>query len=158
MKIRSGFISNSSSSSFIVFEDLTSRGVHCFKLTKEQMKLMEGYQYCDETGEVNFKGRQGYLTKFITGYYKDENAVLDNVEKIHYTDGENDGEPYQFSTCYLYNEHRHGDESFFVLKEHDTAEQMTISKFASMFKKNHRNAEVLVKYENDGIITLKILR
>ena len=81
MKQRSGFVSNSSSSSFIVFEDLSSRGIPCLKLNDEQMKRIDGFQYFEDYPVIHFEGRQGYLTKFITGYYDSENEILESVEK-----------------------------------------------------------------------------
>ena len=52
MKIRNGYVSNSSSSSYIVNKDLSQFGIACIKLTKEQMILIHD----NPTGDIiNFK-------------------------------------------------------------------------------------------------------
>lgn len=154
MKQRSGFVSNSSSSSFIVFEDLSSKGIPCLKLNDEQMKRIDGFQYFEDYPAIHFEGRQGYLTKFITGYYDAENNILESIERHHYADGDSDGTSYD---CDCYNEHQIGNNLFYILKDHDSAEQMTISQFAAKIKREYGNIEVLVQNEREGIF-LKILK
>lgn len=138
MKVRMGFISNSSSSSFlasssfIVFEDLSSRGIPCLKLSNEQMNRIDGFRHFEGEPAIHFNGRQGFLTKFIVNRcYGIENDILESVEWHYYANG-NNCKPCK-DDCY--NEHKFGKNSFYILKDHDSAEQMTISQFEAKNKR-----------------------
>lgn len=139
MKQRNGFVSNSSSSSFIVFEDLIPMGIACLKLNEEQSKRISEYL------DIKNKARSMYLTKFVSN--ENEYEILKPLEKIDYCDGSGDY-PYDETG---FNEYHVAGQSVWLLKEHDTDEAMTISKFARHFKKEYGDIEVLVKHTPEGI-------
>jgi hypothetical protein len=86
MKIRYGFVSNSSSSSFIVFNDksIIPQGIEYVKLNKKQkIKLIEE---CF----INSIDDDIYLTEFISDscdawnkLYECEDEVIKNVKEYH---------------------------------------------------------------------------
>lgn len=64
MKIRQGFVSNSSSSSFIVIGKKPN--YHCSKLTKEQAERIIKYiENSENKPNINWSGEDVYLTPFI---------------------------------------------------------------------------------------------
>lgn len=150
MKIRSNYVSNSSSSSFIVSEDLSSRGVACIKLSLEQKKLINGSIVNEKEFKLdNFNKKDYYLTQFISDCCEKELDEINKVKVCYYSGGELSERPYlnQF-----YNEYKiNGDISVFLLKEHDEAKQMTFNKFAKDFKTKFGNVDVLVKYDGKGV-------
>ena len=148
MKYRNLFVSNSSSSSFIVSEDVSEYGICCMELSKEQIELIEGYPSLD--GEIHFNlqsGKKYYLTQFLA----DCNSRYDKIkelEHVFYNEGELNEEP----RCEeYYNEYKTGWNSVYLLKEHDVAKQMSFNKFINEYRKSYLPREVIVKYENDGV-------
>ena len=82
MKLRNGFVSNSSSSSFLIV------GVDQSKLTDEQIKLMEdnGFKECCELGyeddeSGNILGKEWYIGEYKTESFS-SNAITDVVDNI----------------------------------------------------------------------------
>lgn len=78
MKIRSGFVSNSSSSSFIVNRDLSEFGVNCVRLTPEMLATVLKYRdksdddssddfinICKKQSDMQFDSGW-YLTQFVS--------------------------------------------------------------------------------------------
>ena len=121
MKIRSSYVSNSSSSSFIITKDLNNKGLICLKLSKEQIKLINGsvvdigYQYPKEI-ELDL-AKDYWLTEFIQ--YDDEKYDKIMMEKhyIIYCDGTTYCTPYDPKN---FNEYTiNSDSSVYIKKEHD---------------------------------------
>jgi len=97
MKVRNGFVSNSSSSSFVVFGEPPSEGVKHKQLTEDQIKHVIAFidedEYADKKVEWNGKD-PAYMTQFISDCCDDIYGELCNNESAYYyMDGNHDG-PY----------------------------------------------------------------
>lgn len=148
MKIRTSYVSNSSSSSFIVCKDLSDKGISCLKLNDEQKKLINGTSVYDEVIKLDLS-KDFWLTQFIGGC-DDKYDIIAEIDHILYQEGQLNETPRNED---FYNEYQNGSfgESVYILKRHDTAKQMNISKFAREHKKMDLPQDFLVKYEEDGI-------
>ena len=151
MKIRSGFVSNSSSSSFIVTEDLSKKmGISCLELNSEQIELLTGYRMWEDDVETfnPETGKKYYLTEFVSDSRDEWGTIKHDIGySFEYQSGGHWG-PYDEEN---YNEYPIGGNSVWLRKEHDVAKQMTFGNFINDFLENYGNREVIVKYEGDGI-------
>ena len=157
MKIRNGYVSNSSSSSFLVSEDLTSKGIACLKLTRAQKELLNGALI--QGGETRIGvdvNKDLYLTEFVSDCDDRKWDIVTSVEHMLYESGQICGEPYAEE---YFNEYQiDGDTSVYLRKEHDEAVQMEFGKFVKEFKKTYDiKTNVIVKYKEDNCIILKIV-
>lgn len=91
MKIRKSFVSNSSSSSFVVDKDLTASGILCYKLQPAQLPLVSS-----TLGNVPLTSdKDWYLTEAITdGLYGTWLEARVGCEDYVYMDLQMCGEPY----------------------------------------------------------------
>ena len=148
MKIRIKYVSNSSSSSFIIKEDLRNQGINCIKLTEEQKRLINGYKNWDQ--EINLDlDKEYWLTQFISDCYEKYDIVTEK-EHIFYQEGQLNETPRNED---FYNEYQGGefDTSVYLLKKHDESKQMSLNEFVKEYKKTDLPQEFIVKYEDDGI-------
>ena len=146
MKIRKGYVSNSSSSSFIVAQDLTDKGIACLKLSQAQKELINGSVIYDEKIWLDVN-KDFYLTEFICDDEK-KYDIIDGVEHVFYQEGQLCGEPRNPDYC---NEYNLGYNSVYLLKKHDVAKQMTFNQFVNKYRKSDLPKEVIVKFEDDGV-------
>lgn len=155
MKIRMSYVSNSSSASFLVFQDLTSQGIYCLKLTTAQKELINGTIINDERIGLD-TSKDVYLTEFVFDGDDEKWDKIMNVEHQYYSGGQIGGEPYADD---MFNEYRiDGYTSVYLRKEHDEAKQMKFNKFVKDIKETYgTKVEVIVKYEKNGDITLKVV-
>lgn len=151
MKVRLNYVSNSSSTSFLVSEDLTSKGIACIKLTRAQKELLNGSLINEKSERIGINlDKDLYLTEFVSDCDDKKWDIVTSVERIPYESGQMCGEPYTDDE--VYNEYQiDGDRSVYLRKEHDEAKQMKFSKFAKEFKKAHSDIDVIVKYDEKGI-------
>ena len=157
MKIRSNYVSNSSSSSFIITKDLTDKGICCLKLTTAQKERLNGSKIYDETISLD-PNKDFWLTEFIyDGDDRKWDVIENGGEHIIYSEGQMCGEPYEESD---FNEYQiNGDISVYIRKEHDEIKQMKFTEFAKEFKKLYgSDVEVLVEYTDDDKIILKQIK
>lgn len=157
MKIRNGYVSNSSSSSFIVTKDLTNEGILCYKLTEAQKQLINGSKNIDGVIINLDLNKDFWLTQYIFEGYDYKIDLIKSIEHVFYGEGEMSEQPYNKE---LFNEYKiDGDTSVYLMKQHDEAEQMKFSKFIKQFNKTFsKDTQVIVKYEKNGDITLKIVQ
>lgn len=95
MKIRTNFVSNSSSSSFLVSEDI-SKLIPCIKLPSEIWEAMER-NYIDWEGnklDLSSKSNEWWLTSFISEW--DDNYDMVGQSKNHYRYMDGHEEPYDW--------------------------------------------------------------
>ena len=154
MKIRLNFVSNSSSTSFLVSEDLTSKGITCLKLTRAQKELLNGSLINGKSEKIGINlDKDLYLTEFVSDYDDRKWDIVTSVEHIPYESGQMCGEPYTDDE--VYNEYQiDGDRSVYLRKEHDEAKQMPFSEFVKEFRHTYNeqgDMNVIVKYEPNGI-------
>lgn len=91
MKLRLSYVSNSSSSSYVICRDMTSEGVSCFKLEKSMYPAV-----AKSLGVSLSESKDWYVTRFLT-YEDDSNGNYDKLisgEHYIYMDGEMSGNPY----------------------------------------------------------------
>lgn len=157
MKIRNGYVSNSSSSSFLVSEDLTKKGIACLKLTQAQKEVLNGAYIQNGETKIGINlDKDIYLTEFVFDGDDRKWETVTSVEHMVYESGQMCGEPY--SDDDVYNEYQiDGDHSVYLRKEHDEAKQMKFSKFAKEFKKAYSDMDVIVIYGDDKV-TLKFVK
>lgn len=153
MKIRSSYVSNSSSSSFIVKKDLSDMGISCIKLNAEQLKRMDGMKDWDDNVFIYDENKEYWLTELISDGYDDKYDIAKENMVFHYDEGGH-GEPYAEE---YYNEYDTGFKSVWLRKEHDNAKEMTLDKLVNTIKQDHGNCKVLVEYEGGKEIKLRIL-
>lgn len=138
MKIKMGYVSNSSSSSFLVKRNYEDKGITCLKLNTQQiLSLKEDYPQIDQTEEL-----------YLTEYLYDITKIVSEMEKkdivSEYDQGGHFG-PYDEE---YYNKYGY---KLFLKKQHDVCKQMTFNKFVKEYKNNGLPSEVLVKYTPDGV-------
>lgn len=154
MKIRICYVSNSSSASFLVSEDLTSKGIACLKLTQAQKEMLNGSLIQDGEIKVGINlTKDLYLTEFVSDCDDKKWDIIESVEHMVYENGQMCGEPY--SDDDVYNEYQiDEDRSVYLRKEHDEAKQMPFSEFVKEFRHTYNeqgDMNVIVKYEENGI-------
>lgn len=154
MKARNGYVSNSSSSSFIVKEDVSNLGISCIKLNKKQLELLKGFKQWEDDAESfePVENQDYYLTEYIADCCDDWGKVRDMEGAFEYSAGGHGG-PYDEED---FNEYVCNFGSVYLRKEHDEAKQMSFNKFAKSFKTDYGNIDVLVKYEKDSIVLIPI--
>lgn len=155
MKIRSNYVSNSSSSSFVVTKDLTNSGVSCLKLNEKQLELMKGYKLWTEDKE-SFEPKENqdyYLTEYLSDCDKRWEKLKEMKDAFEYSCGGHGG-PYDED---LFNEYNCGFSSVYLLKEHDEAKQMPFGQFVCDFLADYGNSDIIIKYTEEGI-NLKVVR
>ena len=158
MKIRIGYVSNSSSASFLVLEDLTSKGIACLKLTQAQKELINGSKLSDGSDSrfgLDLK-RDIYLTQYVSEWDEKKCDIIESIEHLKYENGQMCETPYVEEA---FNEYQiDGDTSVYLRKEHDAAVQMEFGKFVKEFKKIYDiKTNVIVKYKEDNCIILKMV-
>ena len=91
MKLRTNYVSNSSSSSFVIPVDLSDSGVLCYPIPATSLD-----DFCRSLGVKLDPQKKWYLTRFITCADETSGAYdkVTSVEHYVYADGEMDGEPY----------------------------------------------------------------
>lgn len=104
MKIRSGFVSNSSSASYLVLKDLSEIGIKCVKLTQSQISyIRERYKKEIDSNDFSFISKEQFdfvnlhdniwITQFIADgtnaseKIEDEEIIKDG-EKSFYFEGD----------------------------------------------------------------------
>ena len=153
MKVRTNYVSNSSSCSWIVRKDLSEFGIGCIKLTIEQLNLIKGYPDWDNNMFDFDENKEYWLTEFISDCYEHKYEIAKDNSVFHYDGGGHHG-PYD-EDCY--NEYILDDgSSVWIRKEHDVAKEMTINKFANSIKKEYGNCNVLVEYVSSKEIKITL--
>lgn len=129
-----GYVSNSSSSSFLVKRNYEDKGITCLKLNPQQiLSLKEDYPQIDQTEEL-------YLTEYLCDITKMEKKDIVS----EYDQGGHFG-PYDEE---YYNQYGY---KLYLKKQHDVCKQMTFNKFVKDYKNSGFSQEVLVKYTPDGV-------
>ena len=153
MKIRAGYVSNSSSSSFLCREDTSRFRIACIKLTVDQIKAMKAIY--DWDGKILHEldpNREYYITEYVADYEDKYYELKESSAYIGEYDNGGHGGPYDED---MYNEYQNEwGESIYIKKSDDVAEQMSFSKFCKKYKEAGHPTDVIVKYETDGV-TLK---
>lgn len=91
MKIRTSYVSNSSSSSYVICRDMTDDGIGCYKLRPDMYAAV-----AKSLGVSLAPDKDWYVTRFLT-YADDRNGNYDKLisgEHYVYMDGEMSGNPY----------------------------------------------------------------
>lgn len=154
MKVRTNYVSNSSSSSFIVKKDLSNIGVDCMKLTEEQLDLLAGYKKWEDDDEVfnPEKNQEYYLTQYISDCSDNWEKVKEMDGTFEYSNGGHGG-PYDEE---MFNEYQNSFDSIWLRKEHDVAKEMSFGEFIKEFLELYGNEDVIVKYEGNSIILTRV--
>lgn len=147
MKIRSDYVSNSSSCSFLIPVDLTEYGATCFKLTSSMLSRISSM-----IGENLCRDSDWYLTRFVTESAYDDKIYqgIQQLEHHVYLEGDLSGEP------------REVDDSRYALVEvapevwmrpqDIDAEVLSLS---AVCRRLPRGCRFLWQVENDGSIVLR---
>ena len=150
MKIRIGYVSNSSSSSFLCSKDVSHLGIDCIKLSREQIIAMGAI--CNWDGEVIHKldpDKEYYVTEYVSDCMDKYYALKESEAYICEYDNGGHGGPYDEE---MYNEYNTAFSSVYIRKSDDVAEQMSFNKFCKKYREVglHRY-DVLVEYKDDGV-------
>ena len=173
MKIRAGFVGNSSSSSYLVSKDLSYLGVRCVKLTKNQISYIRERlkKELNELHDLRSKEDLDFMmshddvwiTEFISDWssifekINDESIVRSN-EKISYVEGDLLDSPRNEKDFNIICGNDH-ENSIWILKEDDKdRKDMSIEEICSLLNKigsgksfdvTSSEDEVIIKIKDD---------
>ena len=152
MKIRKGYVSNSSSSSFIVGEDLSDKGVACLELSKEVKERLNnhswGFEEFDKNKILLDLDRKYFLTELVSDSEDQKYDAIKSVENYYYEEGDLGKSP----RCYeLFNEYKVDcDRSVWLLKQHDVAKSYNKKQFLKFLRETYPYHRFIVSMNEDG--------
>lgn len=153
MKIRTKYISNSSSSSYIVPRDLTAQGVACIKLSTASADKFKASSVCADT-HVYDSFSELWLTRPIKEYESDEvYALMDSIQKEEYCCFQMDGTPYDESYFFGY---KVGCDIVYMHIQHITDELMTRTQLCRFIKNKFCKDQKFILNFSENCITLTI--
>lgn len=120
MLMRNGWVSNSSSSSFIVDADLKDLGINCWKIPRGWYKAFEDDVNADvsEEDKIHLDFEKDYwLTAFVEFYDDDLYRKFQEHEVAVFGDGQMGGEPYDEEFFEEVWKDKYGEHSVWVPKD-----------------------------------------
>lgn len=153
MKIRTSFVSNSSSSSYIVKQDLTEDGIRCAPIVRDRLDALEEFiNLCrlDDEDPVKLdRNTDWYVTRFITEY--EPYCVYDKLREvgaIDYCDGQTGGVPYDWeddypdTICVAHGSDEY--DSVYMRREHTSACEYTVEELVDYLRTKYPEATKFV--------------
>ena len=166
MKIRTGFVSNSSSSSYVVNADLTSFGIRCLAIDPSRLRSVQrwlnAFKLSSEPEVVLDPNTQWYVTRYITEYEPDGvYDALDKHTKFDYMTGQLDGTPYEDGEDdpEIYRSPGGDDyrDAVYIRKEHTVMAVMKPAEVAEFVRKTYPESAQVEAYVIDDHIIIKPL-
>ena len=122
MLIRGGWVSNSSSSSFIVNADLKDLGINCWKIPRSWYKAFEDEAHAEmpDKNKIHLDLEKDYwLTSFLEFYDDNDDRYrkFQEHEVGIFLDGQMGGEPYDEDLFEEVWKDKYGDHSVWVPKD-----------------------------------------
>ena len=149
MKVRTNYVSNSSSSSYIVSRDLTSEGIACVLLNKDTADHIRSNADIEDLELLN-SFSELWVTRPIT---ECETAAVEylisNTPKVHYLNHELDGTPYDED--YVFGYDVAGDVVYLHLS-HVKGEVMNRDAVIKLLKERYDETQLFaVTFSSNGI-------
>ena len=129
--------------SFLIEEDLSSYGIKCMKVTREQKIKMDNSEIADHQYLHVDVNTELYLTQYIKNTSPKLKTIKSNsASYVIYSEGDKEGKfPVDKRA---YNEY----DGIFIMKKHDNAKIIEFKEFASQFKDDE---EVIVEYDKSEV-------
>lgn len=129
--------------SYLIEKDLSSYGIKCMKVTKEQkIKMNDSIIYDGLHLHVDINA-EIYLTQYIKNTSPKLKIIkLNSTSYVVYSEGDKEGK-YPFDKR-AYNEY----DGIFIMKQHDNAKIIKFKDFASQFRDDE---EVIVEYNKSEV-------
>ena len=164
MKIRSGFVSNSSSSSYIVDVDLTDIGIRCVQIDPKFVPIVQDYynsawKMADEAPLTMDPDKTWYITRPVLEWGEAEDALVKlDVHGHIYTTHQLDGEPYDDWETYLvrYPGETARDDVYIKL-EHTSACELTTEQLIAKLKEKFGDPPYRVLDDGDNIRIWRVI-
>lgn len=136
-------------SSYLLGENLTSKGITCMKLSDIQKKLINGSKH-PNGGIIGLDiKRDIFITEFISNSDLTKLDIIKKYEHIIYTSIKLSPDNYHFV------EFKINGKSIYLYLKHTEAEQMNFSEFVREFRylfyNKYGDMKVKVKYDDNGV-------
>lgn len=173
MKIRSGFVSNSSSSSYLVLRDLSEIGIKCVKLTPSQISyIRERYKKEIDSNGFSFISKEQldfvnshdniWITQFIndcTSTFEkiEDKEIIKESEKSFYFEGDLSESPRdeEYFNCLIDDGY---DGGIWIFKEDDKDhKEMSIDEIIKFLKLKKKEGEKIDTISFGNEITIKFV-
>lgn len=153
MKIRTNYVSNSSSSSYIVARDLTSEGIACVKLNATAVDKIrtscwyEGLQTLNTFSEY-------WLTRPIKEYEPDNvQDLINSVDKVIYCDHQMSGYPYDEEGFFGFAV---GDDTVYMQLNHVSGLVVSRKQLCKILKEKYSKNQKFILNISNNSVTLEI--
>lgn len=153
MKIRTKYVSNSSSSSYIVCRDLTSEGIACVKLDATTVDKIRTSCLYEDLQKLNTFSEY-WLTRPIKEYETDAiQDLINSVDRAFYCDHQMSGYPYDEEYFFGFSV---GDDTVYMQLDHVSGLVVSRKQLCKILKEKYSKDQKFILNISNNSVTLEI--